>query len=190
MRSYQLFIGGLAFLLLSCRGKQLPTPAETVATLQEIQELATVEYTISKVVKASDNQTWYKIGDRKILITCEATVKAGIDMKDLNERNITTAGKTILITLPQPKVLSVNIPPEGIQVAFEEVALFREDFTSAERDDLLKQAEDQIRNSGAELGILDQAKTNTQMFLSKFLLQLGFEKVEISFDGKGKGPND
>ncbi len=92
--------------------------------------------------------------------------------------------------MPPPKVLSVNLPPEGIQVAFEEVSFFRKEFTSAERDDLLKQAEDQIRKSGSELGILTRAKTNTQLFLSKFLLQLGFEKVEISFDGKEQSKED
>lgn len=184
MRNLFILCISATIALCGCGGKRLPTPAETVATLQEIQELATVEYTISKVVKASDNQTWYKIGDRKILITCEATVKAGIDMKAVTEKNIVTSGKTIRIQLPPPKVLSVNLPPEGIQVAFEEVSFFRKEFTSAERDDLLKQAEDQIRNSSSELGILTQAKTNSQLFLSKFLLQLGFEKVEISFESK------
>lgn len=186
MRTLFILLMITTIALCGCGSKRLPNPAETVATLQEIQELATVEYTISKVVKASDNQTWYKIGDRKILITCEATVKAGINMKGITEKNIVTSGKTIRIQLPPPKVLSVNLPPEGIQVAFEEVSFFRKEFTSAERDDLLKQAEEQIRNSGSELGILAQAKTNTQLFLSKFLLQLGFEKVEISFDTKEK----
>jgi len=184
MRNLLIFFILATSFFCACSGKRVPTPAETVATLQEMEKLATVEYTISKVVKASDNKSWYKIGDRKILITCEATVKAGINMKGITEKNITTSGKTIRIQLPPPEVLSVNLPPEGIRVAFEEVSFFREQFTSAERDDLLKQAEEQIRNSGSELGIITQAKTNTQLFLSKFLLQLGFEKVEISFDGK------
>jgi hypothetical protein len=188
MKNYSFLIILTTVLLWSCNSRRLPTTVETVATLQEMQELATVEYTISKVVKANDNKTWYKIGDRKILITCQATVKAGIDMTDLSEKNISLSEKSIRIRLPQPKVLSVNLPPEGIQVAFEEIAFFRKEFTSAERDDLLKQAEQQIRNSGSELGILEQAKTNTQLFLSKFLLQLGFEKVEISFDDKEVEP--
>lgn len=184
MKRYIFLLMPVISILLSCGGKQLPTGAETVAILQEMQELATVEYTISKVVKASDDQTWYKWGDRKILITCEATVKAGIDMKGLSENSISRSGKNLRITLPPPQILSVNLPPEGIQVAFENIAFFRTSFTNAERDDLLKQAEEQIRNSGNELGILEQAKNNTQLFLSKFLLQLGFEKVEITFDEK------
>ncbi|MES2777671.1 MAG: DUF4230 domain-containing protein [Bacteroidota bacterium] len=173
---------GMALLLASCGGKRLPSPAETMATLQELQELATVEYTITKVVKANDNQTWYKFGDRKILITAEATVKGGIDLSALTEKNIIVDGKKISIQLPQPKILSVNLPPQNIKVAFQDVDLFRSQFTSGERDALLAQAEQQIRNSGNELGILEQAKTNTQLFFSNFLIQLGFEEVKLSYD--------
>jgi len=172
----------LAILLASCGGKSLPSPAETVATLQELQELATVEYTITKVVKANDNQTWYKLGDRKILITSEATVKAGIDLSALTEKNIAVDGKKISILLPAPKILSVNLPPENIKVAFQEVDMFRSPFSSGERDGLVAQAEAQIRSSGNELGILEQAKSNTQLFLSNFLMQLGFEEVKLSYD--------
>lgn len=150
--------------------------------LQELEELGTVEYTITKVVKANDSNTWFKIGERKILITCEAVVKAGIDLKQLNESDISRNGKTITIHLPPPMILSVNLPPEKIKVAFEKVSMFRDAFTGKERDALMVQAENQIRNSGAELGIIDQAKINTQVLLSSLLLQLGFEKVLLSYD--------
>lgn len=166
----------------SCSGRRLPSPAETVASLQQLQELATMEYTITKVVKANDNQTWYKFGDRKILITSEATVKAGIDFSALLEKNISVSGKKISMLLPPPKILSVNLPPENIKVPFQDVSIFRSPFTSGERDALLAQAEQQIRNSGTELGILEQAKTNTQLFLSNFLMQLGFTEVKLTFD--------
>ncbi len=150
--------------------------------LQEIQELGTVEYTITKVVKANDNKTWFKLGERKILITSEATVKAGIDLNGLSEKDINRSGKTITIQLPQPKILSVNIPPEKIKVAFEKVSLFRDPFTGRERDGLMVQAEKQIRNSEVATGIIEQSKINTQLLLSHLLMQLGFEKVILSYD--------
>jgi len=60
--------------------------------------------------------------------------------------------------------------------------MFRSPVISGERDGLVAQAEAQIRSSGNELGILEQAKTNTQLFLSNFLMQLGFEEVKLSYD--------
>ena len=30
---------------------------------QALAELGTVEYTVTKIIKASDDQTWYKMGD-------------------------------------------------------------------------------------------------------------------------------
>src|ERR1700712_5151801 len=117
---YFIFIVFCSSLLFSCAKDKTSSLAETITTLQQMQDLATVEYTVSKVVKANDDQTWYKFGDRKILITCEADIKAGIDLKDLTEKNITLNDKKITIILPAPKVLSVNIAPENINVAFED----------------------------------------------------------------------
>lgn len=35
---------------------------------------------IAKIIKASDDKTRYKIGDRKIIMTCKASLTAGIDL--------------------------------------------------------------------------------------------------------------
>jgi hypothetical protein len=171
----------IAFIIAGC-GRNQDIPAETVSMLQQMEELATVEYSITKVVKANDNKTWFKMGKRRILITCEATVKAGINLKNLTEKDISRSGKTITIHLPPPEILSVNLPPEKIKVAFEKVNMFRDPFTSRERDALLVQAEQQIRNSGTELGIIDQAKITTQLLFARLFRQLGFEKVTLTFD--------
>lgn len=171
----------LLLFLFACRQKNA-APNDTIAILREIDELATTEYTITKVVKASDNKTWFKPGERKILITCEAVVKAGIDMKGITEKDIERSGKTITIHLPPPRILSVNIPPEKIKVEFEKVTMLRDPFTSRERNDLMVQAETQIKNSATELGIIEQAKVNTQLLLSRLLMQTGFEKVVLTFD--------
>ncbi len=178
MRLYFLF----TLCLFSACKQKTASPVDTVAMLQEIGELATTEYTITKVVKASDDKTWFKPGQRKILITTEAVIKAGIDMKNVTEKDISRSGKTITIRLPPPRILSINIPPEKIKVEFEKVTMFRDPFTSKERNDLMIQAEQQIRNSENELGIIDQAKINTQLLLSRVLMQAGFEKVILSYD--------
>ena len=109
--------------------------------LKELSELATVEYTITKIIKASDDQTWYKIGDRKILMSCQATVKAGIDLSQLKAEDVSINGDEITLTLPRATIQSLNIKPEDIRTEFQEVGLFRSDFTAAERNQLMAQGE-------------------------------------------------
>jgi hypothetical protein len=52
----------------------------------------------------------------------------------------------------------------------------------------MQQAEKQMWQAGNELGILQQAKVNTQTVLNNFLLQLGFEKIELTYDKPTKTP--
>jgi hypothetical protein len=153
-----------------------------VLTLKEMSELATVEYTITKIIKAADNKTWYKIGDRRILMSCEATIKAGIDMAAINESNFTISGKRITVNLPAPRIISIHLPAEKIKTEYTEVGFLRAPFSNAERDAIAKQAEIQIKGSINSLGILDQAKVNTATFVTGFLKRFGYEQININYD--------
>ena len=170
--------------VLSCAKKEPKKP--TILSLKEMSDLATVEYTVTKIIKASDNKTWFKIGERKILLSCEAHIKAGIDMSLINEKNFTITGNSIAVTLPQPKIISFSIPPENIELEYEEVGMFRDKFKAKDRDALAAQAEKQIRDNIESLGILNQAKVNTSTFVSNFLKRLGYENISINYDGNTK----
>ena len=50
--------------------------------IESMAELGTVEYTVTKIIKAND-AAWYRYGDRKILFSSVAYLKAGIDMQEL-----------------------------------------------------------------------------------------------------------
>lgn len=173
----------LFITLTCCREQEPPEQKPDILALREMGDLATVEYTVTKIIKANDNRTWYKIGDRKILMSCEARIKAGVDLSAINRNNFAIDGKNVTLTLPPPKIISLNIPPENIKVEYEEVNIFRDPYKTGERDALAAQAEQQIRNSIDSLGILNQAKANTSLFVSKFLNQLGYENIRIVWDG-------
>ena len=132
----------LAALIFACQTRQ--DPADKVLAIREMGDLATTEYTVTKIIKATDDKTWYKLGDRKILISVEAVLKSGIDLTQVKKENIKVEGTSITLTLPPPKLISINIPPEKIRVEYEEVGIFRTGFDNAERDALLAQAENQI----------------------------------------------
>lgn len=171
----------LLLLIFGCAKKANPEPS--VLTLREMSDLATVEYTVTKMIKASDNNTWFKIGDRKILMSCRAHIKAGIDMSLVRQSNFKIKDKNIEVTLPSPKIISLSLPPEEIKIEYEETGAFRDKFSTGDRDALAAQAEKQIRNSIDSLGILNQAKANTALFVTGFLKKLGYENININYNG-------
>ena len=153
---------------------------EKFGVLTEMSELGTVEYTIAKIIKASDTK-FYTMGERKILFSCCATMKAGIDLSEFSKDQVKVKGKQITITLPQPKVLSFNMPPELAKLEYEKVGALRFDFTAEDRNNLLRQGEAAILADAANLGILDDAKKNAQMFFEALLAQVGFDKINVEF---------
>lgn len=157
---------------------------QKMSEMSEVAELGSVEYTIEKVVKASDDAEWYKMGDRKILFKCTAYLKAGIDMSkfDATKAIINEEQKSIVLTLPKAELLSFNMPPEKAVLAYEKVATFRSNFSVSDRNKLLQLGEKDIREDVPNLGILADAEKNASSFFKALLGQLGFEMVTIKFE--------
>jgi hypothetical protein len=165
------------FVLFACNSQV--KQKQQVLSLKELNDLAVTEVKVTKIIKASDEPVWYKVGDRKILISCEASIKAGIDLSQLNENDIVIDGKSITLVLPKSKIISLNLPPGKIKVEYEETGMFRSSFSNAERDALLAQGELQIRQSAEELGVLQTANDHAALFITSFLKQLGYTTVTI-----------
>lgn len=169
-------------LLCSCTSSTISDEYDAKMRNITTAELCTVEYTITKVVKADDKATWFKFGDRKILFTAKATMKAGISLNDMNniKARIDNEQKSIVLTLPEPKILSFNMSPQDTHLEYEVVSLTRFNFDNAERNALLRQAEEDIR-ADSNIDILKDAKTNATAFFRTLLSQIGFEDIEIRY---------
>lgn len=176
----------LLLLLFSCKSKE--KEMNDVLAFKEMSELATVEYIVTKIVKAEDNQTWFKLGDRKILMSCEASLKAGIDFSEIDAGDVTIDGKSINLVLPKAHLISMNIRPEDVRVEYQETGFFRDEFSAAERDALLAQGEKQIKNSVEALGVLNAAETNASLFISNYLKMLGYSRIHIRFSSASTPP--
>lgn len=180
----QILVSICFFALFSCKQdisyKQME---EQVGKITSLTELGTVEYVVTKIVKANDNATWYKFGDRKILFSCKAILKAGIDLSKLEDSDIqvNTEEKTITITLPNAELLSVNLKPENIKLIYEKTSITRSSFSNKERDAVLAQGEADILKSVPDMGIFDDAENNAKLFLEAFFKQAGFTNVNIEF---------
>ncbi len=180
----QILVSICFFALFFCKQdisyKQME---EQVGKITSLTELGTVEYVVTKIVKANDNATWYKFGDRKILFSCKAILKAGIDLSKLEDSDIqvNTEEKTITITLPNAELLSVNLKPENIKLIYEKTSITRSSFSNKERDAVLAQGEADILKSVPDMGIFDDAENNAKLFLEAFFKQAGFTNVNIEF---------
>ncbi len=180
---FSIRILGLALLgvslLFSCQRPSDKPGAITVRQLQDMSEMATVEFVVSRIIRASDTPSWYKYGDRKILMSAGATIKAGIDMGGITDNDINTQGSSITLTLPPASLISLNMHPESIQQEYESRGFFRSPFTNEERYRFLRQAEEEIRESIPEMGLLETAESHAVLFFESWLRLMGYEQVEV-----------
>jgi hypothetical protein len=170
--------------LFSCKPSRKDLVSDKVKGLGvSVSELGTVEYTIVKVIKL-DDEAWFKYGDRKILFSSTAYLKAGIDLQEFNQENVKVNEKTnsVSVTLPKPKLLSFNMPPELIQQEFCTATGWRGDFSPEEKNAIKIQAENDIRADIPNLGILKDAENNAKGFFEVLLRQFGFETIIINFE--------
>ena len=188
--TYLIIIAAVMLLCASCSKLGLGKVSleqklsENLSQMTDVAELGTVEYTVTKIVKASDDASWYKVGNRKILFDCTAYLKAGIDMSkfDGTKVQVNEEKKSVVLTLPQAELLAFNMPPEKAKLVYENVSTFRSNFTAADRNHLLQLGEKNIREDVPNFGILKDAEKNASDFFKVMLGQLGFETITVKFE--------
>lgn len=160
------------------------TTQREIEAISQMRELSLVEYRVRKIVKANDEGEWYKIGDRKILLSCTAYLKAGIDLSGFSAENvdINRLDGSVTVTIPHAKLLSLDMPASEIREEYDHVTMLRQSFTAEERNALLRQGEKQIRNSVPSLGILEKAEENARRFFESVFTKMGFTSVEVVFE--------
>jgi hypothetical protein len=176
------------FLLLAlpgCRERAAveDTVQREVEAITAMKQLSLVEYRVSKIIKADDEGAWYKIGERKILLSCTAYLKAGIDLATFgpDDVDVDWTGKRVSVTIPHATLLSLDMPASEIRQEYDHVTMLRQSFSAEERNALLRQGEKQIRDSVPSLGILEKADENARRFFESVFQKMGFESVEVSF---------
>lgn len=158
--------------------------------MKQAAELSTVQYTVQKVVSNSD-ESWRIFGDRKILFSFKAVIKAGIDMEKFDATKVRVVEsrrdkkKKIWLELPQPRILSYNIRPDDVKQLYSEVSLLRTEYSNEERDAIVTKGEMELKMD-RELTemILRDARLNAEVFMKMLLLRNGFTDVYISFNGE------
>lgn len=174
------FLFGLIVFLLTACGEESKTPPKpNVYEVKNIGLLSTSEYTIGKIIKLTYPEEWYTIGDRKLLMSCKAKIKAGIDLNKLKEGDITVSGSSITIVLPPAEITSFSMDPKEMRTEMDGVTGFRSSFSQEEKNKYMRQAEYSIRKDMKSTNILKDAEQNAAIFLRDFYEEMGYEKVVI-----------
>ena len=180
----------VAVLLSSCNKQE--TESAWQQRIRQVSELGTVQYTVQKVVSNSD-ETWQVFGDRKILFSFKAVIKAGIDMDKFDAESVRISvdkkhkTKSISLVLPQPEVLSYNISPDDVKMIYNQVSFLRTEYSNEERNAIERKGEMELK-ADQELTdmILKDARQNAAMFMELLLRENGFTNVKITFQQKGQ----
>lgn len=120
------------------------------------------------------------MGERKVAIPIDATLKAYIDFSDFSERNIErTADGKITILLPDPRVelTSSKVNQQEIR-SF--VGIVRSRFSDEELTRYEQQGREAIIQSIPRLGIVDMAKASAAHALVPIISQMGYREEDIT----------
>ena len=162
-----------------------------ITQIQKCSRLYTTEYHIHKIVTHDDvvrlkgnvlQQDFdipLPLGERKIAIPMDATLKAYIDFSDFSEKNVEREGDRITILLPDPKVVMTSSQINQDEVR-EYVGLVRPHFSDKELTSYERQGRQAILNSVPELGMVETARQNAARVLVPMLTALGYQEQNIT----------
>ena len=192
----------IAFSLCSCRHGQTEPVAHVavdsvplmVLQIQQCARLYTTEYHIHKIVTHDDvvrlrgnvlNRPFniaLPLGERKIAIPMDATIKAYIDFSTFSERNIERDSNKITILLPDPELVLTSSKINQKEVR-EYVGVVRPHFSDKELTSYEQQGRQAILAALPRMGLLESAQSNAARVLVPMLVQMGYDEhnITISF---------
>ena len=162
-----------------------------VMQVQKCARLYTTEMRIHKIIThddvlrlkgsllAKDFNIALPLGERKIAIPMDATLKAYIDFSTFSEDQVERDGDRITIFLPDPKVVMTSSRIDRKEVR-EFVGLTRSQFTDKELTSYEQQGRQAIVNSIPQLGIVDMARENAARVLVPMLTEMGYKEENIT----------
>ena len=139
--------------------------------------LETIQYTVEKVITAELNQGVFGplFGD-KLLLVAHGLVIAGIDLSKISTSDFSLEGDTFHVQLPDPEVFVATLNNDESYIYDRTTGLFRKSDPELETS-ARQAAEEEIYRAAVEDGILEQAKTNAEIFLERLFNSLGYLHV-------------
>lgn len=179
----------IAFRLLTLGSTFTEQKGVFLEQIQELNEMATAEAYTKVIVERQDNQLFgQSIGlnvpgtKRQLLVVIPGSVKAGVDMSKLTEKDVVIdeKNKTAKLTLPPAAFLG------GAEIYFDQVevysyeGVFRQKADIEEAYELAAEAKKLIVEEATGQGVLKTAQFNAEKTLSEMFSFAGYD-VTIEF---------
>ena len=172
----------------------IDTIPQMVMQIQQCSRLYTTEVKVHKIVTHDDvvrlkGNLMSKqfsiplpLGERKIAIPMDATLKAYIDFSEFDEKSIERDGDKITILLPDPQVVLTSSKINQKEIK-EYVGLVRAHFSDSEMSNYEQQGRLAIISNIPQMRIMETAQANAARVLVPMIKQMGYreENITIAF---------
>jgi len=155
-------------------------PVTYINNVRSLARLETIQYSVEQVVTCEVNQDGplsFLSGD-KVLFVGHGIVIAGIDMEKIQAGDMRLGGDTLYVRLPPAELLVATLDNNKSYVYDRQSGPFAPTDLSLETS-CRQAAEEKIRQSVLEDGILVQAQTNAENYLYKFFATLGYKNIQF-----------
>jgi hypothetical protein len=168
-----------------------PTPPITVAVpeIREVAKLESIEYyAVAEISQVQVPDNWIKeLGVKEeIFILMYGTVVGGFDLTQLPDDAIWQDGWRVMLKLPAPEILRVEIDSDRSHVVYRKgwcpEVVCGDDLTRF-IEEIEPQAVEQLKKQTIEYGLLERAAKSGRDYFYHFLKSLGFTEVRVVVDG-------
>lgn len=139
-------------------------------------KLELVKYRFKDIIESKISKHF--LPDAKIMLIVEGEAVGGIDLTKLKINQININNKVLKIYLPAPELSYYKVDHAKSKIYDTKFALLDEAILV---DKAFKEAEQKIKKTALENGILEQTKLNTTKILTPLLEQIAGKKIEIYF---------
>lgn len=168
-----------------------------VTQMQRVSRLYTAEYHVHKIITHDDQLRLQgsimkqdftidlPVGDRRIAIPMDATVKSYVDMGAITKKNIKKKGDRITVILPDPKIELTSTKINHAEIK-KYVAITRSNFTDAELANYEQQGRKAILKSIPQMDITETSQRSAANALIPLLTSMGFKEENITITFRKK----
>ncbi len=154
-----------------------------VTAIWDLGELTTVEMVEHTYIEKGTDGGWlsWARGDSLSMFVV-AEIGAGVDLTTLTPADFEVSDDGIVaVTLPKATIQYAAMDNDSTVVIDRQVGLFTKGDPQLETE-ARQTAEQILLDQAMEAGILDRAETNAVNVLSSFLVSLGYEEAQITFE--------